>query len=315
MAMSSTAIVVKMMAERLELDSEHGKRVMGVLLFQDLAVVPLLVLIPALGSTAEKLFVELALAGVKAVLLIAVLLVGGQRVMRWWLTLVARRKSEELFVLNLLLITLGLAWLTELAGLSLALGAFVAGMLISETEYKQQVETDIRPFHDVLLGLFFIAIGMMLDWRLVLDRWPLVMLLLSLPVFFKLGLVAVLSRALGATSGVSLRTGLYLAQAGEFGFVLLTLSSRNALVPPELFNPDSGRHGAIHAGNAADHHVQQSHRDESGIQRMAPAVAANDNDRPQIHQCEQARDHLWLRTLWTEPGPYAGAGGNPLYGP
>ena len=85
--------------------------------------------------------------------------------MRWWLTLVARRKSEELFVLNLLLVTLGLAWLTELAGLSLALGAFIAGMLIAETEFKHQVETDIRPFHDVLLGLFFITIGMKLDWQ------------------------------------------------------------------------------------------------------------------------------------------------------
>ena len=237
LAMSSTAIVVKMMAERLEIDSEHGKRVVGVLLFQDLAVVPLLVLIPALGSSPEKLLIALALAGIKAVFLITVLLVGGQRVMRWWLTLVARRKSEELFVLNLLLITLGLAWLTEMAGLSLALGAFIAGMLISETEYKQQVETDIRPFHDVLLGLFFIAIGMMLDWRLVLARWPLVMLLLILPVLFKLVVVTALSKALGATNGVALRTGLYLAQAGEFGFVLLTLSGRNGLVPPELFNP------------------------------------------------------------------------------
>jgi CPA2 family monovalent cation:H+ antiporter-2 len=116
-----------------------------------------------------------------------VLLVGGQHVMRWWLTIVARRKSEELFVLNLLLITLSLAWLTELAGLSLALGAFIAGMLISETEYKHQVETDIRPFHDVLLGLFFISIGMLLDWRLVLERWPLVLLLVTLPVLFKAG--------------------------------------------------------------------------------------------------------------------------------
>jgi CPA2 family monovalent cation:H+ antiporter-2 len=88
------------------------------------------------------------------------------------------------------------------------------------------LKTDIRPFHDVLLGLFFIAIGMMLDWRLVLDRWPLVMLLLLLPVLFKLCLVAALSKALGASAGVALRTGLYLAQAGEFGFVLLTLSSK-----------------------------------------------------------------------------------------
>ncbi|MBU3737511.1 MAG: potassium transporter, partial [Rhodoferax sp.] len=215
----------------------HGKRVMGVLLFQDLAVVPLLVLIPALGSPADAMAWELAKAALKATLLIALLLTGGQRLMRWWLTLVARRKSEELFVLNLLLITLGLAWLTELAGLSLALGAFIAGMLISETEYKHQVELDIRPFHDVLLGLFFITIGMMLDWHIVLERWPLVLLLLLVPVAFKLLLVAALARALGAGSGVALRTGLYLAQAGEFGFVLLTLGSQSGVVPPQLLNP------------------------------------------------------------------------------
>jgi CPA2 family monovalent cation:H+ antiporter-2 len=134
MAMSSTAIVVKLMAERLELESEHGRRVIGVLLFQDLAVVPLLVLIPALGSGAEQMLEALGWALIKAVALLTVLLVGGQRVMRWWLTLVARRKSDELFMLNLLLVTLGLAWLTEHAGLSLALGAFVAGMLVAETE-------------------------------------------------------------------------------------------------------------------------------------------------------------------------------------
>ncbi len=237
LAMSSTAIVVKLMTERLEIESEHGKRVMGILLFQDLAVVPLLVLIPALSATGEAIISTLLVAAIKATFLIALLLVGGPHVIRWWLTLVARRKSEELFVLNLLLITLGLAWLTELAGLSLALGSFIAGMLISETQFKQQVETDIRPFHDVLLGLFFISIGMMLDWRLVLERWPLVLLLVTLPVLFKAAVVAALARALGATSGVALRTGLYLAQAGEFGFVLLTLAQSNALVPPALLNP------------------------------------------------------------------------------
>jgi CPA2 family monovalent cation:H+ antiporter-2 len=236
-AMSSTAVVVKLLSERLELETEHGKRVMGVLLFQDLAVVPLLVLIPALSSPPETLLMALGLAALKAAVLIAVLLSGGHWAMRWWLTIVARRKSEELFVLNLLLVTLGLAWLTELAGLSLALGAFIAGMLISETEYKHQVETDIRPFHDILLGLFFITIGMMLDWRLVAERWGLVLVLLTLPVLFKLLLVTALARAFGASMGVSLRTGLYLAQAGEFGFVLLTLAQQNGLVPPSLLNP------------------------------------------------------------------------------
>ena len=236
-AMSSTAIVVKMMSERLELESEHGKRVIGVLLFQDLAVVPLLVLIPALNSSAEELAWAMGLATLKAAAVLTLLLVGGQRVMRWWLTLVARRKSEELFMLNLLLVTLGLAYLTEHAGLSLALGAFVAGMLVAETEYKHQVETDIRPFHDVLLGLFFITIGMKLDWRPVLDQWLLVLLLTTLPVFAKFLLVAALARAFGAQPGVALRTGLYLAQAGEFGFVLLTLGADNGLVAAEWMSP------------------------------------------------------------------------------
>jgi len=237
LAMSSTAIVVKLMAERLELESEHGRRVMGVLLFQDLAVVPLLVLVPALGAPPEALAKALGLAMLKATVLVGLLLYGGPRVMRWWLTLVARRRSDELFMLNLLLITLGLAWLTEQAGLSLALGAFIAGMLVSETEYKHQVETDIRAFHDVLLGLFFITIGMSLDWHVVVDHWALVAVLLVLPLLFKLALVTLLARLLGATTGVSLRTGLYLAQAGEFGFVLLALAQGRSLLPEWLASP------------------------------------------------------------------------------
>ena len=237
MAMSSTAIVVKLMSDRLELESEHGRRVMGVLLFQDLAVVPLLVLIPALDSTGQDMAVSLGWAAFKAGVLLTLLLVGGQRVMRWWLTLVARRKSEELFILNLLLVTLGLAWLTEHFGLSLALGAFVAGMLVAETEYKHQVETDIRPFHDVLLGLFFITIGMKLDWRPVLAEWPLVLLLTMGPVVAKFVLVAALARVFGAAPGTALRTGLYLAQAGEFGFVLLTLGAANQLIDPQWLSP------------------------------------------------------------------------------
>ncbi|MBA4341398.1 MAG: potassium transporter [Methylibium sp.] len=237
MAMSSTAIVVKLMAERLELESEHGRRVIAVLIFQDLAVVPLLVLIPALNGTGEAMLASLGWAALKAVLLLGLLFWGGQKAMRWWLTLVARRKSDELFMLNLLLVTLGLSWLTEHAGLSLALGAFVAGMLIAETEYKHQVETDIRPFHDVLLGLFFITIGMKLDWRPVLEQWPLVLVLTVLPILAKFVLIAGLTRLFKAPTGVSLRTGLYLAQAGEFGFVLLTLGAQQQLIAPQWVSP------------------------------------------------------------------------------
>ncbi len=238
MTMSSTAIVVKLMADRVELESPHGQRVMGVLLFQDLAVVPLLVLIPALADMREhNIWQTLGLAFVKATLLVSLLLWGGKRLMHKWLRMVARRKSDELFMLNLLLMTLGLSWLTELAGLSLAMGAFLAGMLIAETNFKHRVEEDIRPFHDVLLGLFFITIGMKLDWEVLFDSWAWVLLLATVPILIKAGLIYGLSRLSGTPSGVSLRTGLYLAQAGEFGFVLLTLGSQNGLIPHAWVSP------------------------------------------------------------------------------
>ena len=237
-AMSSTAIVVKMMADRAELETPHGQRVMGALLFQDLAVVPLLVLIPALGQVGEgNLWSILGLAMLKATVLVVVLLWGGQKLMRWWLQTIDKRKSDELFMLNILLMTLGLAWLTEHAGLSMAMGAFLAGMLIAETDYKHRIENDIRPFHDVLLGLFFITIGMKLDWQVLYQQWTWVLVLTVVPIAIKALLVAVLAHRFGAPTGVAARTGIYLAQAGEFGFVLLTLGLSNGLIDPLWSNP------------------------------------------------------------------------------
>jgi CPA2 family monovalent cation:H+ antiporter-2 len=230
LAMSSTAIVVKMLTERLELESEHGRKIIGILLFQDLAVVPLLILIPSLGQRPDALVETLAWAGLKAVIVLALLLFFGQKIMRTWFTVVVKRRSQELFMLNLLLVTLGAAWITERAGLSLALGAFVAGMLISETEYKHQVEEDIKPFRDVLLGLFFITIGMLLNVRLVMENWWLVLVLLAGPVLLKFALIAGLAKLFGASDGISIRTGLALAQAGEFGFVLLNLAAGSNLM-------------------------------------------------------------------------------------
>ncbi|MFP5391922.1 MAG: monovalent cation:proton antiporter-2 (CPA2) family protein [Gammaproteobacteria bacterium] len=232
LAMSSTAIVVKMLTERLELESQHGRRIIGILLFQDLAVVPLLILIPSLGKPADQLAETLAWAGLKAVIVLVLLLFIGQKLMRTWFTIVVKRRSQELFMLNLLLITLGAAWITERAGLSMALGAFVAGMLISETQYKHQVEEDIKPFRDVLLGLFFITIGMLLNVELVLQKWWLVLVLLVGPVLLKFALIALLAKLFGSSDGVAMRTGLALAQAGEFGFVLLSLSAEARLLDP-----------------------------------------------------------------------------------
>ncbi|XLM19951.1 cation:proton antiporter, partial [Chromobacterium piscinae] len=162
LAMSSTAIVSKLLAERLELNQPHGQLAIGVLLFQDIAVVPLLILLPAFAGGSDTMWLDLAKAGGKIVVVLALLLFFGQRLVRPWFHLVARQRSGELFMINVLLVTLGVAWLTELSGLSLALGAFVAGMLISETEYRYQVEEDIKPFRDILLGFFFITVGMRL---------------------------------------------------------------------------------------------------------------------------------------------------------
>ncbi|TCS37272.1 Kef-type potassium/proton antiporter (CPA2 family) [Paucimonas lemoignei] len=234
LAMSSTAIVSKLLTERLELESPHGRNIMGVLLFQDLAFVPLLILIPALARPGQGLMATLSWALVKAVLVLLVLLVVGQKLMRGWFRIVVKRRSQELFMLNLLLMTVGAAWITELAGLSLALGAFVVGMLISETEFKYHVEEDIKPFRDVLLGLFFITIGMLLDIRVVIGYWWLVLLFVCLIILLKFGLVAAIARLSGMPAGVALRTGLGLAQAGEFGFVLLNQAGALNLLDPLL---------------------------------------------------------------------------------
>lgn len=234
LAMSSTAIIVRLLAERRQLEMPHGRDIVGVLLFQDLAVVPLLIVIPAIAGDSGEIGWHLGLALLKAAAVLVVLLFVGHRLMRGWFHIVARRRSHELFILNVLFITLGLAWLTQRAGLSLALGAFLAGMLIAETEYRHQVEEDIKPFRDVLLGLFFVTIGMKLDLRAVAADFALVLALAVLPVFFKFLLVAGLARLFGSPSGTALRTGLALAQAGEFGLVLIVQAQSVGLLPADL---------------------------------------------------------------------------------
>ena len=235
LAMSSTAIITKVLAEQTQLHSAHGKQIMGVLLFQDLAVIPLLVLIPALALSGEQIAIEIGAALLKAAAVLAAILLLGQRIMRSLFHLIAAQKSSELFVLAVLLVTLGLAWATEASGLSLALGAFLAGMLISETEYRYQVEDYIKPFRDVLLGLFFITIGMLLNLREVLDRWPIVLAVLIALITLKFLLITLLALLMKNDKGVALRCALALAPAGEFGFVLLSLAGRHhALTEPVM---------------------------------------------------------------------------------
>ncbi len=237
MAMSSTALLAKLLTERLELNSPHGRQIIGVLLFQDLAVVPLLILVPALAPGSDDLAVTLGYALLKASVVLGLLLVIGQRLMRGWFHFIAAQKSEELFAINVLLITLGLAYITELAGLSLALGAFLAGALISETEYRYQVETDIKPFRDVLLGLFFVTMGMLLDLHVVYEQALWVFLILAALLVIKSALIVGLSMLFGTDFAVALRIGLTLGACGEFGFVLLARADNLALMPAPVMQP------------------------------------------------------------------------------
>jgi K+:H+ antiporter len=221
LAMSSTAIVSKM-----KLHTDYGRQIMGVLLFQDLAVIPLLVLIPALGMTKEAIAIAIAIALLKAAVVLAIVLYLGQLLMRPLFDLVARQKSSELFVLFVLFVTLGLAWVTEAAGLSLALGAFLAGMLISETDYRYQVADDIKPFRDVLVGLFFVTIGMLLDLGFLATHWVPILVVFTLLLGVKFVVIYALARLFGNEKPTALRSAMALAPAGEFGFVLIALAQR-----------------------------------------------------------------------------------------
>ncbi len=224
LAMSSTAIVIKQLADQLELNSRHGRLAVGILLFQDLAVVPFLILVPALASAENSVALPLGWALLKGTVALVTMLALGRWVLRPLFHEIASARSSELFTLTTLLVTLTAAWATHLSGLSLVLGAFLAGMMLSETEFRHQIEADIRPFRDILLGLFFVTIGMLLDVRALPSIWHWVLLLVLGIVVLKTAIVMGLSMLAGAERGVALRTGLSLAQGGEFGFALLALA-------------------------------------------------------------------------------------------
>ena len=234
LTMSSTAIVSKLLIERLDLNSRHGKLSIGILLFQDIAVIPILILIPALSSQSidiNTIFISISL---KVILLLSILFWLGKPVMNFWFGLVAKQKSRELFVLNVLMVTMFFAYLTELAGLSYALGAFLAGMLISETRYRYQVESDISSFRDILLGLFFISVGMMLNLNIFFDNFWVILSILFAYTLFKASLIALLTKAFKYEMGVGIRTGVILGQAGEFSFVILALANEQNLIGGEI---------------------------------------------------------------------------------
>ncbi len=234
-AMSSTAIVARMLSERFELHSRSGRQTMGVLLFQDLAVVPCLILLPALADPDDNLVRSLSIAALQAAGMLFLMIWIGQRLMRRMYDSIAHHRSEELFVLATLWVVVGLSYATGQSGLSLALGAFVGGMLISETPYRHQVEADIRPFRDILLGFFFVTVGMMLDPAFVLAHLHKLVLAVVLLIGGKAVVVLLLTFIARNPLDSSLRTSAQLAQAGEFGLVLIEVARQQGLIATDVF--------------------------------------------------------------------------------
>ena len=240
MALSSTAIVVKQLTDQGEMHERHGQLALGILLFQDIAVVPFIIAIPLLSSNteADPDFIVMALHAFGNMLVLALMLVTAHYVLRPLFQKVANAQSIELFNITVLLVALTSAWVTQSLGMSLALGAFLAGMMLSETEYKHQIETEIRPFRDILMGLFFITVGAKLNLAVLPELWLSILWLLLGIVVFKAVLIGGLVRWFGNNKGVAVRTGLVLAQGGEFGFALLSLALSYGLLTADEVQAD-----------------------------------------------------------------------------
>lgn len=237
MALSSTAIVSRELAGTGQLHQPHGRQAIGVLLFQDIAAVALLILVPLVGgeetdgSGVLAGFVWLGLAG-------AALFVGLMAIGRWVLpplfTEIARSRSSELFVLAALVTVMATAWLTQAMGLSMALGGFVGGMMLGESHFRHQIESDLRPFRDVLLGVFLISVGMMLDLDLLAEYWPRILVFGVLLMLVKGVVVCLISLAFRDSLRIAVRSGLVLAQGGEFAFAVLALLAGQGMVEPDV---------------------------------------------------------------------------------
>ena len=235
LALSSTAIVMQILMQKRRLATPLGRASFSILLMQDLAVVPILFVVGVLGAKVEgSIGVALVLALAKAVLTVGAIYLVGRLVLRPVLRLVAQARSAEMFMAAVLLAVVGLATITGFAGLSMPLGAFLAGLLLAETEFRHEIEVDIEPFKGLMLGLFFMSVGMGIDWRVVADEpfWIAggVVGLFAL----KAAITAGLCLAFGLPRAAALETGLLLGQGGEFAFIVVGLAMSLALLPADV---------------------------------------------------------------------------------
>nr|BAJ87826.1 predicted protein [Hordeum vulgare subsp. vulgare] len=241
LALSSTAVVLQVLQERGESTSRHGRATFSVLLFQDLAVVVLLILIPLISPNSSKggvgfqaILEAMGMAAVKAIAAITAIIAGGRLFLRPIYRQIAENRNAEIFSANTLLVIFGTSLLTARAGLSMALGAFLAGLLLAETEFSLQVESDIAPYRGLLLGLFFMTVGMSIDPKLFLSNFPAISLILGLLIIGKTLLVTFIGRVFGISTISAVRVGLLLAPGGEFAFVAFGEAVNQGLLSPQL---------------------------------------------------------------------------------
>lgn len=233
LALSSTAFVLQLLIERGERSTPSGRVSFAILLFQDLAIVPLLMLVTLFAEGEGSFLTAMGVAIVKAAGTLVLVAVVGRLVLRPAYRIVAETSNSELFLATTLLVVLGTGWLMSLAGISMVLGAFLAGFLLSETEYRHQVEADIRPFRGILLGLFFMTVGMSIDIALIYNRLTEVTLIVVSLIVGKTIITSALCRAFGISASTSIRIGLMLSQGGEFGFILFLAASSLGLITME----------------------------------------------------------------------------------
>ncbi|MEO6338805.1 MAG: cation:proton antiporter, partial [Caulobacteraceae bacterium] len=237
MALSSTAVIMPLLSERKRLHSEAGRATFAVLLFQDLAVAPILITLGVIGAGHEVLNPRVFLSLAPAVIGLGLIVLAGRVVLRPMMKSVARARSEELFMAASLLIVVGAGLVASLSGLSMALGAFVAGLLLAETEYRHQVEVTIQPFRGLLLGLFFVSVGISLDLSLLARKPTLILSLAAGMLVLKFFLIFGLARLFRVKAPASFEAALALAAGGEFAFVLLGEATASGVVTRAVARP------------------------------------------------------------------------------
>jgi CPA2 family monovalent cation:H+ antiporter-2 len=234
-ALSSTAVVLKSLMDQGQLDALPGRLSLGILIFQDLSVVPMMILLPIAGGAPGMIALEVVSAAARAGFLLAITYLLSRRVMPPFLHLMARSRSQEMMLLVTLTICLGMAWVSHLFGVSYALGAFLAGLILGSTEYAHQMSAGVVPFRDVFAGVFFVAMGMLLDLPYTLSAWPAVLLVVATIVIGKTVITAFSVAVSGFPLPVALQVGLNLAQVGEFSFLLAVMGERSGLIAPEVY--------------------------------------------------------------------------------